>query len=190
MNERKRELAGVIKLPKIRHMGIVVEDIERAVKYYSDTFRMGPWFKSRVPAGENYLQGEEKIDTEYETASTFSGRMEYQLIEVKGGDRDACLDHLERHGEGFHHVGGYVKDIEARLSAYRQLGIGVLQTGTVNSGPKAGGVVTKYAYLDTAAIGGVIFELIQIDLLGFNISSSRLWFELGNLAGSIEKMKV
>lgn len=190
MNEINRELAKILKLPKIRHMGIVVEDIDRAVKYYSDIFRMGPWFKSRVPAGENYLRDEKKINTEYETASTFSGRMEYQLIEVKGGDRDACLEHLERHGEGFHHVGGYVKDIETRLSAYKELGIGVLQTGVVKTGGNMGSVVTKYAYLDTAAIGGVVFELIQIELLGLNINSSRLWFELGSLVGSIEKMKL
>jgi catechol 2,3-dioxygenase-like lactoylglutathione lyase family enzyme len=190
MNERSRELAKTLKLPKIRHLGMVVEDIDRAIRYYSDTFRMGPWFKSIVPAGENYLRGDEKIDTEYETASTFSGKMEYQLIEVKGGDRDACLDHLEKHGEGFHHAGVYVKDVERRLSAYKELGIGVLQTGVVKSGGKVGSVVTKYAYLDTAAIGGVIFELIQIDVLGINISSSRFWFELGSLVGSIEKIKV
>jgi len=189
MIKKNGGLAKILRLPKIRHMGIVVEDIEKAVKYYSDTFRMGPWFKFKVPAGENYLRGEKKINTEYETASAFSGKMEYQLIEVKGGDRDACIDHLEKHGEGFHHVGGYVKDIETRLSAYRELGIGVLQTGIVKSGGKVGGVVTKYAYLDTAAIGGVVFELLQIDFLGMHISSSRFWCELGSRAGSIQKLK-
>lgn len=190
MNERNRELASILKLPTIRHMGIVVKDIERTVKYYSDTFRMGPWFRSKAPAGENYLRGEKKINTEYVTASTFSGNMEYQLIEVKGGDRDACIDHLEKHGEGFHHVGVCVKNIEKRLRAYNDMGIGVLQTGCLKGGGKVGRVVTKYAYLDTMKIGGVVFELIQIDVLGINISSSRFWFEFGSLVGSIEKMKL
>ncbi|RJP73809.1 MAG: hypothetical protein C4532_03865 [Candidatus Abyssobacteria bacterium SURF_17] len=190
MVEKNGGLARILRLPKIRHMGIVVENIEKAVKYYSDTFQMGPWFKSRVPAGENYLRGEKRINTEYETASTFSGKMEYQLIEVKGGDRDICLDHIEKRGEGVHHVGGYVNNIETRISAYKELGVGVLQTGVVHSGRKVGSVVTKYAYLDTAAIGGVVFELIQIDVFGMNISSSRFWFELGSLMGSVEKMKL
>ena len=150
---------------------------------------MGPWFKARVPAGENCLRGQKKIDTEYETASTFSGRMEYQLIEVKGGDRDSCIDHLEKHGEGFHHVGCYVKNVEARLRAYEKLGIGVLQSGIVKSGSKFGGVLTRYAYLDTAAIGGVIFELLQIDFLGMHVSSSRFWFEIGSIAGGMEKLR-
>ena len=190
MAERNGELARMLRLPKIRHMGIVVENIDKAVKYYSDTFRMGPWFRSKVPAGENYLQGEQKINTEYITASTFSGRMEYQLVEVRGGDRDTCLAHLEKYGEGVHHVGGYVRNIEARISAYRELGVGVLQTGIVHSGRKEGGVATRYAYLDTAAIGGVVFELIQIDVFGITISSSRFWFELGSLMGSVEKVKL
>ena len=190
MNKRNRELAKTLKLPKIRHMGIVVENLDRAVTYYSNTFRIGPWFKANFAGGENYLRGEEKIDTEYETASAFSGRMEYQLIEVKGGDRDACLEHLEKHGEGIHHLGVYVKDIEKRLRAYRELGIGTLQTGTLRSGGKVGGTVSKYAYLDTAAIGGVIFELIQINFLGTTIKSSRFWFELGSIAGDLKKVKL
>ncbi len=188
MNERNQELAKALRLPKIRHMGIVVENLDRAIKYYSETFRMGPWFKANFRGGENYLGGEERINTEYETASAFSGKMEYQLIEVKGGDRDACLDHLEKHGEGIHHLGVYVKDIEKRLRAYKELGIGALQTGSLKSGGKVGGTVSKYAYLDSAAIGGVVFELIQINFLGMSISSSRFWFELGSISGDLQKL--
>ena len=96
----------------------------------------------------------------------------------------------EKHGEGFHHVGVYVGDIERRLGACKELGIGTLQSGVVKSGGRMGGVVTQYAYLDTRSIGGVIFELLQIDVLGINISSSRFWFELGSLAGNMEKLKL
>ena len=191
MNERNLELAKTLKLPKIRHMGIVVEDLDKAIKYYSEIFRIGPWFKANFAGGgENYLRGEQKINTEYETASAFSGKIEYQLIEVKGGDRDACIEHLEKHGEGIHHLGVYVNDIEKRLSAYEALGIGVLQTGTLKSGGKVGGTVAKYAYLDSAAIGGVVFELIQIEFLGTTISSSRFWFELGAISGDLQKLKL
>lgn len=190
MNTASRELARTLKLPKIRHMGIVVENLDRAIDYYSETFGFGPWFKARFSEGENYLRGEERIDTEYETASTFSGKMEYQLIEVKGGDRDSCIDHLEKYGEGIHHLGAYVNNIEQRLHAYETMGIGVLQTGTLKSGGKIGGTVSKYAYLDSAALGGVVFELIQIDVLGVSINSSRFWFELGSIAGDLEKLKL
>jgi catechol 2,3-dioxygenase-like lactoylglutathione lyase family enzyme len=191
MDEKAGELARKLKLPRIRHMGIIVEDIGRAVEYYSSAFGLGPWFKARFGADENYLRGEQKINTEYETASAFSGGIEYQLIRVVGGDRDACIEHYEKHGEGFHHVGVYVNNIEERLRAYEELGIGVLQTGTLTTGGKfygnIGGTVTKYAYLDTESVGGVIFELIQIGFMGTHIASSRFWFELGAISGALEK---
>lgn len=190
MKDINRELAQKLKLPKIKHMGLVVEDIDRAIKYYSEAFRFGPWFKAKFTGGDHYLRGKDKIETEYETASTFSGGMEYQLIEVKGGDRDACLEHLEKYGEGIHHLGAYVNNIEQRLLAYKELGIEILQSGEIKSGGKIGGSVSKYAYLDTAAIGGVNFELIQIQFLGMNISSSRFWFELGSISGDLEKLKL
>ena len=190
MNELNRAVARTLKLPKIRHLGIIVKNLDRAIKFYADTFRIGPWFKANFAGGENYLRGEERINTEYETASTFFGKMEYQLIEIKGGDRDACMDHFEKHGEGLHHLGVYVNNIEERLRAYRERGIGVLQTGTLRSGGRVGGTVSKYAYLDTAGIGGVIFELIQIEFLGTTISSSRFWFELGSISGDLQKLKL
>jgi len=189
MNEANRELVKILRLPKIRHIGIVVENLDKAINYYSDTFRFGPWFKAKFSGGENYLRGEERINTKYETASAFSGKIEYQLIEVKGGDRDTCLDHLEKHGEGIHHLGVYINNIEKRLHAYKDMGIGVLQTGILKSGGKIGGTTSKYAYLDSAAIGGVVFALIQIDFLGMNIGSSRFWFELGSISGDLEKLK-
>ena len=190
MNRENRELIKTLKLPKIRHMGIVVQNIDRAINYYSDIFQIGPWFKTRFTGGENYLRGEEKINTEYETASAFLGKVEYQLIEVKRGDRDACLDHLEQHGEGLHHVGVYVNNTEVRLSAYNELGVDVLQTCSMKCGGRVGGTLAKYAYLDSASIGGIIFELIQIDFLGTTISSSRFWFELGSISGNLEKLKL
>ncbi len=74
MKEINRELARALKLPRIRHMGFIVKDIDKAIRHYSDTFRLGPWFRTTSSkGGENYLRGEQRIDTTYETASTFSG---------------------------------------------------------------------------------------------------------------------
>lgn len=187
MNESNENPARKLGLPKIRHIGIVVENIDRTIRYYSDTFRIQPWFKTKFTGGENYLRGVDKINTEYATASAFSGKVEYQLIQVTGGERDVCLDYLEKHGEGVHHFGVYVRDLDRRLRMYKEMGVGVLQSGILKSGGKAGGAVSKYAYLDTAGIGGIVFELIQIDLLGIGISSSRFWFELGGITGYLEK---
>ena len=50
-----------------------------------------------------------------------------------------------------------VHDLEARLERCKALGIEVLHRGRI----RLKAVVVDYAYLDTTAHGGIVFELIQ-----------------------------
>jgi peroxiredoxin len=68
-------------------------------------------------------------------------------------------DALALHGEGVHHLGLPVDDLEQAVAAYGKLGHGVLQSGGWGQdGQKGSG---RYAYMDTEAIGGVTAELIR-----------------------------
>ena len=180
-------LPAPFKLPPIRHVGIVVTDLAAAMAHYPPCWGLGPWFKARFNHGDNFLHGTERINTEYALASAFSGPLEIQLIQVVGGDRDALTDHLERHGAGVHHVGVYVKNMARCVDLYKEQGITVLQSGVLQSPGSRWGTVTRYAYLDTTAVGGMVLELLQIDVLGINIGSSRFWFELGTWLGQMGK---
>ncbi|MBA7555171.1 hypothetical protein ES705_47824 [subsurface metagenome] len=62
-------------------------------------------------------------------------------------------DFLKEKGEGIHHLGFDVKDIEKKLALCKEIGIKIIQGGQ--------GETARFEYLDTAEIGGVIFELIQ-----------------------------
>lgn len=68
-------------------------------------------------------------------------------------------DTLKAHGEGVHHLGLPVDDLDQAIATYAKLGHGVLQSGGWGvDGQKNSG---KYAYMDTDAIGGVTVELIH-----------------------------
>jgi catechol 2,3-dioxygenase-like lactoylglutathione lyase family enzyme len=179
-----------IDFPEVRQIGIVVKNIDQAVKYYSRFFGIGPWFKPRFSEVEHSLKGEERIDDEVDIAIAFSGKIQLELIEPVTGNKSIYWDHLKDHGDGIHHLGYYVSDIEKRLNALAEKKIGVLQSGSIHSTGKVGGSLTTYAYLDTKKIGGTILELIQTKCLGFNIQMSRFWFELGSLTGDVEKIKI
>lgn len=176
-----------LKLPPIRHIGIVVESLPRAMAYYTEGFRLGPWFKPPFGPSEHLFQGQ-AINTSYTTATAFSGGVEYQLIQVLGGDRDSCLAHLEQYGEGVHHLGAYVTDLPRRLAAYQQVGIGVLQQGSVQGAASRWSPVTHYAYLDSAGVGGVVIELLQLEWAGIPLRPSRPLFELASRLGMLEKV--
>ncbi len=188
MEKPNAELSRLLALPKVRQIGIVVRSAPKAAEFYSKTFGIGPWFRPRLSGEQHFIKGERPIVPDLDFAIAYAGKIQYEIIEHRGGDRTIYYDHLEKYGEGLHHLGFYVNDLDKRLSAYKERGIGVLQSGVLESGGDAGGSITKYAYLDTRAIGGVILEIIETRFLKVNIEMSRFWFELGALLGDVEKM--
>ena len=60
---------------------------------------------------------------------------------------------LEAKGEGLHHVGFSVTDLDDRLAELKKQGVGVLFSGKTER--------ASFAYLEPGKTGGVIFELIQ-----------------------------
>lgn len=67
-------------------------------------------------------------------------------------------DHLEDHGEGFHHLAFQVEDIDALAEQWESRGFPVSQSGAWGDKDKPGS--GRFAYLDTDAIGGVTIEFL------------------------------
>lgn len=189
MHKTVTETPRIPALPGVRQIGIVVRSVPKAVEYYSKTFGIGPWFRPRLSDQEHYLAGKRPARFDLDLAIAFAGKIQYEIIEHKGGDRSIYCDHLDERGEGVHHLGFYVNDFDERLAAYRERGIGVLQAGRLASGGSAGGSITKYAYLDTAAVGGIILEIIDTRFLKVPINMSRFWFEVGAVFGDAERIR-
>jgi methylmalonyl-CoA/ethylmalonyl-CoA epimerase len=65
-------------------------------------------------------------------------------------------EHLKEHGEGFHHLGFNVTDMDASLAALQSRGLDVTMSGGWNVNGHEG----RFAYLDTYEHGGVTVELL------------------------------
>ena len=65
-------------------------------------------------------------------------------------------EHLKEHGEGFHHLGFNVSDMDASLAKLRSRGLDVTMSGGWNVNGHQG----RFAYLDTYKHGGVTVELL------------------------------
>jgi catechol 2,3-dioxygenase-like lactoylglutathione lyase family enzyme len=63
---------------------------------------------------------------------------------------------LERRGEGVHHIGYGVADIEAAMSAMSEAGLRLLDRR-----PRHGSMGASIAFLHPGDIGGVLTELVQ-----------------------------
>ncbi len=135
-------------LKRIDHVGIACRDLAAAVAFYESTFgltvvstetieeqgvREAMLVVADAPAGMSYVQLLEPLSPE-----TPVGRF------------------IERRGEGIHHVGYGVTDIEASLAA-----VGASGVRLIDARPRHGSMGASIAFLHPADVGGVLTELVE-----------------------------
>ncbi len=153
---------------RLSQVGIVVRDLQATMHLYERVFGVSDWVVFEGQTDYCWDRGLETV-LKGRIAMGYAGKVQFELIQVLEG-RTIHLDFLGDREEGLHHLGFFVKDLEARLDACRARGIEVLQRGVL----KRMGLTIEYAYLDTVETGGVIFEFIQTRFLGFNVPQSPL----------------
>ena len=145
----------IFKESVLAHVCFVVKDIEKTSQMYADFFGIEnpDWFWT----GEY-----EKELTEYRNNPTPAraklaffnlGSLQIELIEPDEGP-SIWREFLEKNGEGFHHIGINVKDMEGKIKVLEQNAMPVLQKG---GNPSAG----HYSYIDTIDNLKTMFELLE-----------------------------
>lgn len=132
-------------------VGIVVRDMDKATEYYSRVFGIGPFRVMDFLLPEGVMRGK-KVSVKMKIAFASLGALQFELIEAPPGD-NIYREFLESRGEGIHHIGFSVSDLDERLTELKKQGVGVLFSGKTER--------ASFAYLDSGVVGGVIFELIQ-----------------------------
>ena len=85
------------------------------------------------------------------------GRVVYEWVHPLKGPT-VYLDHMDEHGEGFHHIAFEVPDLDQEVAHWNALGFPFLQGGAWGEKGKPGW--GRYAYQDTDAIAGAEVELL------------------------------
>ena len=130
---------------KVDQIGIVVKDIEKYMRLYEKMFGVEPF-----PTVESTINSAKLKIVLFELDT-----VEIELIQVIEGE-SIHSRFLKEKGEGLHHLGFFVKDIEKELATLEKDGIRVLERGEVLG-------TVKFAYLDTEKTLGIVLELIQYD---------------------------
>ncbi len=142
----------------IDQVAVVVRDLDAAMERYWTRLGIGPW--------DVYTYGPHRMsqmtfrgnEQPYvmKLALAFVGPTMYELIEHVTGP-SIYEEHLAQRGEGLHHLGYYVQDIDAEIAAMADRGYALLQSGR-GFGLDGDGA---YAYFDTGADLGCIVEAIE-----------------------------
>jgi methylmalonyl-CoA/ethylmalonyl-CoA epimerase len=136
---------------KINQIGIVVKEVARAIAFYQHTF--GTTFQViDRPKETCQLHGVESC-FQIKTALGIVAGLQIELIQVLEG-RTAHVEFMEAHGEGVHHFGIYVEDLEAEIASCAKEGIGVISRGEFMG--------VKWVYVDSTMAAGVVMEFIEL----------------------------
>ena len=146
----------------LQQVAFVVKDLAAAQEFFNR--KMGI---PRFCVIDNF--GEKVADTtfrgqpvkhNFRLALAYSGDTQIELIQHLSGE--TCYkEHIERRGEGLHHLGFFLYDFEAYQRALAELstaGYPVLMSGRWGT--------TRYTYLDTEAAIGSIMEIVYLDSEG------------------------
>ena len=147
-----------VRLPAPSHLGIVVADLERAVRYYESFFGWGPFRAAEMDmkAYEYHFRGRPS-DARVRVASGYSGLMPVELFQAVEGE-SIYAEFFKKRGEGLHHLGFVVEDFAGTLATLAAEGMEQIAHGKSPRG--------SFAYLETDRVGGVVFEILSYSPFG------------------------
>lgn len=133
-----------LMLTRIDHVGIACHDLDEAVARYETLF------------GLTVVSRETVADQGVHEAMLTCGSESYvQLLQPTSPDSPVGR-FLQRRGEGIHHIGYGVDDIEAALNLLSGQG-----QGLIDQRPRHGSMGAAIAFLHPKDLGGVLTELVQ-----------------------------
>ncbi len=143
---------------KFHHVSVVVKDMNKAIEHYK-SLDIGPFPPfigpdGPVPLAEKTVNGKPSdYSVDIRHAEGGVGQLAFELVQpVAGGT--PVKEFLTEKGEGIHHIGFTVDNLDRETAKLAEKGFRVTQSGST---PDA-----KWAYYDTDAIGGVVIELIEM----------------------------
>ncbi len=140
---------NIIKLPpKIAHIGIVVRNMEKVMKNYTDIFGVGPWRTGEAHGKDGVKNGKPMAPYTFKVASAMMGQVAIELLEPVEGDT-VWQEYLDTHGEGVHHFCFAVENHAKEVKNWKEHGMSVTQYDKK----------IKYVYMNAMDLVGMHFEL-------------------------------
>ncbi len=130
-------------IQKINHLGIAVNSLTDSVPFYRDVLKL------------EYLGEETVAEQKVKVAMFGVGDVKIELLEPTSDD-SPIAKHLEKKGEGIHHVAYESDGIVQELAAMEAAGIQL-----IDKEPRTGAHDMKIAFLHPKSTGKVLTEICQ-----------------------------
>ena len=131
-----------VKLPHIRQVALVIEDLAETMENYWNLLCIGPWevYDMHPPALHGVICQGKPVQSTCKVGMASVGETEIELIQPVS--RDGVFgSFMAQHGEGLHHIQFMVDNIEPATRMMSEAGFPPVQSGHVADG--------MYVYYDT-----------------------------------------
>ena len=133
----------MFNIGRVDHIGIAVKDIEQAKKFYTE-------FLGMKALGEEVVE-EQKVKVCFIPC----GDSEIELLESTSPD-GPIAKHIEKKGEGIHHIALRVDNIEAAIADLMAKGVRM-----IDEKPRYGAGGAKIAFVHPKSTGGILLEISE-----------------------------
>lgn len=152
-------MSNPVRLGSIDQIAVVVRDLDAAMARYVRDLGIGPWDVYTYGPNRLWKMTYRGVEQPYSMKLALAqvGPTMYELIQPLDEGSNIYQEFLDDRGEGLHHFGCFVSDIDAAIADMEALGFPLLQSGR-GFGVDLDGA---YAYFDTEAAFGCIVEAIE-----------------------------
>jgi methylmalonyl-CoA/ethylmalonyl-CoA epimerase len=141
--------------PRITQFAFAVKDMAPVSAYWA---KLGfPEFSYTHPQISELRYRDQPGDFDMRLGWQRHGKIPYEWTQSLKGP-NVYLDHIERHGEGIHHIAFNVADMDAEVARWQKLGFPYSMGGAWGDKGKPGS--GRFVYVNTQAIGGTDVELL------------------------------
>ncbi|MFB4166159.1 VOC family protein [Alteribacillus sp. JSM 102045] len=126
----EKPMQGKTIFTKVLQVGVVVKDLDQAMKVYADKYEIGPWavYEFNQDTVADMSVGGKRMDYAMRLAVADIGGVQWELIEPLDEISDYAR-FLKEYGEGIHHVALDTVSYESALEFCKKNGLGLVQYG-------------------------------------------------------------
>jgi hypothetical protein len=141
---------------KVRQDGYVVEDIEAAMKHWTEVLGVGPFFYFEEVPVANFQYRGQPSDPQLSIALANSGDLQIELIQQRNDAPSLYRDFRAAGHEGLQHLAYWTETFSADLERALELGFQVGHSGEI------GGSDGRFVYFATEGHPGTVIELSEV----------------------------
>jgi methylmalonyl-CoA/ethylmalonyl-CoA epimerase len=141
------------QLPELHHVGIIVRDRDATIRHYQEIMGITSFFSFDTPM-LHAIYRDEPISYSIRVGFALLGNTIIELLQPLDGV-SPYVHFLEEHGEGMHHLGFLVPNVNDYLPKLQEKGLHLLLE---SADPAAD---SKMAYVEGDGLSGMLLEFVQ-----------------------------